>query len=234
MRKNILITGIPKIGKSTLLRKIIANIPNKVGFVTNEILGEMGRIGFEMETHLGNKAVVAHTDFQSLNKVSKYSVSIENLDSLIPEVSIFGNREVLYLDEISKIQIFSKSFQTLVLSYLNSKNTCICTIANIHHNNFIESILNREDIILVEISPENREEKEKFILQLLGKIEKAANYVNEPNRFIKKGGKVLILNSEHDTRTLTRKDNQWSCSCNFFQKHNICSHSIATEEFTKK
>ena len=35
--KKILLTGMPRSGKSTLLKKIIENIPNKAGFITDEI-----------------------------------------------------------------------------------------------------------------------------------------------------------------------------------------------------
>ena len=51
-------TGLPKSGKSTLLKKIIETIPNKIGFVTNEILKENERVGFEVETHLGKEMYI--------------------------------------------------------------------------------------------------------------------------------------------------------------------------------
>ena len=74
MKKNILLTGQPKSGKSTLLKKIIEDMQNKVGFVTNEILEMEGRIGFEIETSQGEKAIIAHIGLDTPNKVSRYSV----------------------------------------------------------------------------------------------------------------------------------------------------------------
>ena len=46
MQKNILITGKPKSGKSTILEKVIFGIPDKVGFITKEIRANGQRTGF--------------------------------------------------------------------------------------------------------------------------------------------------------------------------------------------
>jgi nucleoside-triphosphatase THEP1 len=95
MQKNILITGEPKSGKSTLLQKLITNTPNRVGFITNEIRNDTGRVGFEIEAQSGKKAVLAHIDFKTEQKVSKYFVNTENLESLILEISNFENNNFL-------------------------------------------------------------------------------------------------------------------------------------------
>ncbi len=47
---NILIVGLPKSGKTTLLKTILENYPKKTGFFTNEIRENDMRIGFEIET----------------------------------------------------------------------------------------------------------------------------------------------------------------------------------------
>lgn len=229
MQKNILITGRPKSGKSTLLRKIISTIPNKVGFVTNEILGEDGRVGFEIETHTGHTAVLAHVDFETEEKVSKYFVDIRNLDSMLPEVSDFEGSDFLYLDEIGQMQLFSEKFRGVVSRYLDSPNTCLATLSYVFEDDFTRKIKERDDILLVEISAEDREEKEEFILQLLKKIEKAKRYVSESERFTVRGSHV-DLRSEHGTRHLALMDGMWQCDCDFSARYGVCSHSIATRE----
>ncbi len=180
MQKNILITGKPKSGKSTLLRKLVIDIPNKVGFVTNEILGEQGRVGFEIETYAGHKTVLSHVDFETMQKVSKYGVDVKSFDSLLPEVFDFKSDDILYLDEIGQMQLFSEQFKELVLRYLDSENMCLATLSYVYESDFTESIKKRDDIILVEISAEDRQEKEEFVSQLLKKIEKAKRYISEP------------------------------------------------------
>lgn len=232
MQKNILITGKPKSGKSTLLRKLIATVPDKVGFVTNEILGEYGRVGFEIETYAGHKTILSHVDFKTQSKVSKYFVNVENLESVLPEISDTEDGDILYLDEIGEMQLFSDDFRKLVLKYLNSENICLATLSYVFENEFTNSIKKRDDIILVEISSENREEKGKFISELLKKIEKARKYISEPERFIVQDSYVE-LRSEHGIRKLVFINGKWDCSCDFSKKYNICSHAIAAKEIIK-
>ncbi len=232
MQKNILITGKPKSGKSTLLRKLISTIPNKVGFVTNEILGEDGRVGFEIETSAGHTAVLAHIDFQTEEKVSKYSVDIRNLESMLPEVSDFEKGDLLYLDEIGQMQLFSEKFKELVVQYLDSPNTCLATLSYVFEDDFTKQIKERGDIVLIEISAEDREEKGEFITQLLKKIEKARRYISESERFTVQDSRVDLM-SEHGTRHLTCVDGAWRCDCEFSARYGICSHAIATREIVK-
>ncbi|MEJ0054006.1 MAG: nucleoside-triphosphatase [bacterium] len=232
MQKNILITGRPGSGKSTLLRKLIGRIPAKEGFVTNEILGEHGRLGFEVETRSGSKAVLAHINFNTPRKVSKYFVDIGSLESMLPAVSDFKDGGILYLDEIGQMQLFSERFKDLVLRYLDARNTCIATLSSVFEDGFTDAIRKRDDIVLVEISAANREEQEVFITQLLKKIEKARKYSSEPERFTRTESGIE-LHSEHGTRTLVHTEGKWHCDCEFFKRYGICSHAIAAGEFAR-
>lgn len=232
MQKNILITGQPRSGKSTLLEKVISDIPNKVGFITKEILANGQRTGFKIRTHLGNELILADIHRSTPYKFSKYFVNVQALDTIIPEVATFNTNDILYLDEIAPLELFSEKFKRLVLQYLDSKNTCLATVKRGYADDFIQSIEKRDDVIFVEITAENREEKGLFVRQLLKKIEKARNYISEPERFTKRDG-LIILKSEHDMRNLALRHGKWKCDCSFFQKNRICSHSIATKKFVK-
>lgn len=52
LQMNILITGLPQSGKTTLLKTLLENYPQKTGFFTNEIRENGTRTGFEIETSL--------------------------------------------------------------------------------------------------------------------------------------------------------------------------------------
>ncbi len=233
MQKNILITGKPKSGKSTLLHKLIIPIHNKVGLVANEILDERGRIGFEMETHTGEKATLARVDVETPYQVSKYFVDVDSLESLIPKVSDFNSDALPSTSEIGQLQLFSETFNELVTGYLDAPNTCLATISYVYEDSFTKKVKERDDIILVEISAENREEKEVFISQLLKKIEKAKGYVSQPERFTIQDS-LAELKSEHGTRKLVHSNGKWQCSCDFYKQYGICSHAIAIAEITEK
>jgi len=63
--KNLLITGRPGCGKTTLIKKILegANLPIG-GFYTEEIRERGARKGFRILTAEGKTGVLAHADFK--------------------------------------------------------------------------------------------------------------------------------------------------------------------------
>ncbi|MFN7161268.1 MAG: nucleoside-triphosphatase [Candidatus Gracilibacteria bacterium] len=231
MRKNIIITGLPGTGKSTFIKKIISEYPNSTGFTTNEIREDGERTGFEIETSKSEKALLASTHFKTLFKVSKYYVAIDELNRIIPCVAHFKNSDLLYLDEIGQMQLFSISFiNDLVLKYFAAPNTTIMTLSKVFEDPIITMIKERRDIILIEVTKENREEMLIYTKELLGKIAKAKRYVQESERFSGKFPEITMT-TDHETRHLVFTAD-WQCDCSFFEKHKICSHIIAVEKYT--
>lgn len=230
MKKNILITGAVKSGKSTLLGSIIQPVAYKVGFVTEEIRIGGVRVGFKIVTSAGKESIFAHVDFRTPYPVAKYHVDIEQLESLLPDIELYQPRDLLYIDEIGQMQLLSETFKKTVTTFLDTPNTTIMTISSVFQDSFIDAVKARGDVILVEITPETRDERLVYINGLLGKIEKAKGYVSEPGRFVF-GDTHVTLTSSHGTRRLTKTaDNTWSCTCDFYAQYSICSHAIATEE----
>ncbi len=232
MIKNILITGLPRSGKTTILEEVIAEYKDRVGFITKEVLRDGKRTGFEIITNLGKRVMLADVNFKTNYMVSKYFVDIKNLESIVPEIEIFKKEDNLFLDEIGQMELFSKKFKQLVLKFLDSENIFLATLTKVYNDDFIYSIKNREDIIIIEISAEDREIKKQFIKDLIKKIIKAKNYLNEPERFKRKGS-VIEMKSEHGLRKITYSNGKWNCDCNFFNQNQICSHTITIAELIR-
>lgn len=226
MIKNIIVTGPPRSGKSILVEKVISKFPKKSGFITREVRREGERVGFEIETHQGSKTILASVDFKTKLKASKYFVDVKNLDGIIPEVEKFSGGDLLYIDEIGQMELYSEKFRDLALKYLNSDNTCLATLKQVYQDKLIDGIYKRDDIYLIELAEGEGDEKALFVEQLIGKIEKAKQYIQKPEKFVRRGDGIEFT-SEHGTRHLQLSDGKWDCDCNFFEKGRICSHTFA-------
>ena len=63
---------------------------------------------------------------------------------------------------------------------------------------------------------------------LIGKIEKAKRYAQEPDRVTFTELSVKFR-GEHDDYDTGYKDGKWHCSCRFFSTWKLCSHTLALE-----
>ncbi|MFC1962615.1 hypothetical protein ACFLWB_01255 [Chloroflexota bacterium] len=64
---------------------------------------------------------------------------------------------------------------------------------------------------------------------LIGKVEKATRYAQEPGR-VTFSDFTATFRGEHDSYHLTYRDNAWHCSCHFFPQWNTCSHTMALQK----
>ncbi len=163
--KNILITGKPGCGKTTIIRRIIEELKlDAGGFYTEEIrIGEK-RVGFKIITLDGKKSILAHVDIESPYRVSKYGVNLEGLEKVGVE-SIWRaleEKDVVVIDEIGKMELFSNRFKEAVNTALNSDKITIATIL-LAPNPYTDKIKRRKDVKLFYISPENRERAKEEI-----------------------------------------------------------------------
>ena len=226
---NILLTGQPKSGKTTLLKKLVEDLNLKKGLFAEEIRRQGERIGFEVVCSNGKKALLASIDSESEIRVGKYGVEIESFEELLNDLPELDEDETFYLDEIGQMQLNSNKFKQVVREYLDKTNTLVGTVSAVYENEFIDEVRSRSDVFVVEITPETREEKLNFIKELLGKIQKSRKYISEPERFSVDKDTVR-LNSEHGQRVLRLRDGEWECNCDFYSKHSVCSHKMATDK----
>jgi nucleoside-triphosphatase THEP1 len=81
--KNLLLTGPPGCGKSTLIEKLIARIDQPMtGFFTGELRDRGRRVGFSITTLCGKQGVLAHASSKSPVRVGKYGVNVEAIDQM--------------------------------------------------------------------------------------------------------------------------------------------------------
>ena len=63
---------------------------------------------------------------------------------------------------------------------------------------------------------------------LIGKIEKAKRYAQEPERVTFSELSVKFQGENNDYAT-EYKEGKWHCSCHFFSSWGVCSHTMALE-----
>ena len=131
MASAYLLTGRPGTGKTTIVREAIARAKIKAGgFYTAEIRGGGVRQGFQIITLDGQSAILANIDIPSPHRVSKYGVDIENLDK-VGVAAIYRaveESDLIVIDEIGKMELFSTRFKEAVLKALDSKKKVLGTI----------------------------------------------------------------------------------------------------------
>ena len=165
--KNIFLTGPPSSGKTTVIKKIITGLKRPAkGFYTEEIRVDDKRQGFKMITLDGKEGLLGHRDIKSDYTVSKCGVSIENIDNIaVPAIIPDNQSQIIILDEIGKMECFSKKFKEAALQALDSNNTVIGTIA-ISGTEFIRKIKERCDMKIIEATESNRHELSDKILSM--------------------------------------------------------------------
>lgn len=157
-RKNVLFTGYPGCGKSTLIERIIQKLNSPAtGFFTQEIRKDDQRIGFSIDTLDGNHGLLASTGTRGQYRVGKYGVNIEDIDRIIvPSIIPKTENTVVIIDEIGKMECFSPLFRRTLIDILNSDYPVIGSVS-LKGNQFIQKIKTRADVLLVHVNEKNRD-----------------------------------------------------------------------------
>jgi nucleoside-triphosphatase len=156
---SLLITGVPGVGKTTLIRNIAQSLEDKhpAGFYTRELREGGSRAGFELVGLDGQRRTLSHTRIAGRYRVGKYGVDVSGFDEFLKSLTIpSGRRCLIIIDEIGKMECFSAAFRDMIAKVLDDDCLLVATIAK-RGNEFIEGIKKRHDILLFELTRENRD-----------------------------------------------------------------------------
>lgn len=158
-RKNILLAGVPGIGKTTVIRKIAACLGALAGGVVTEELRERGRrVGFTIESLCGEKMLMATTRNLPGPKIGRYTVIVENLEKVgiaAIERALDDDRIVL-VDEIGKMEMLSLGLRQTILKALDSRSDTVSTLGVARHP-FLDCVRSRDDVRVFEVTLGNRD-----------------------------------------------------------------------------
>jgi len=174
-KKNLLITGLPGVGKTTLIKKLSEELRylHPAGFYTAEIREEGLRKGFELVSLEGRRGVLSHIDIKSPYRVGRYKVDIKSFEDFLDGISFFDDSTgLVIIDEIGKMECLSDQFKKLIKELLDSAKWVIATIA-LKGSGLIGDIKKRHDVKLFEMTQSNRD-------SLFSEIIKEINLNNSP------------------------------------------------------
>ncbi len=170
-KKNILITGLPGVGKTTIIKKLSEELRkfHPVGFYTEEIREKGIRKGFKLIGLDGGEGILSHVDVKSTYTVGKYKVDINSFENFIDSIPFFDHTiSFIIIDEIGKMECLSEKFTKLMKVILDSEKLVAATIA-LRGIGLIEEIKKRDDIKIFEITPSNRE---SILFEILSDIKR--------------------------------------------------------------
>ena len=160
MPNNILIIGSPRIGKTTLVKRLLKDLTPLVvrGFYKESIIENNILKGYSIITLDLKWQILAHIDIEGPDRIEDIGVNVDGFEQLVlPHLSLFTGTELFIIDEIGKMECFSQLFITRVRSLLDSPTPVLATVAQ-KGAGFISEVKSRSDVALIQITVENRDQ----------------------------------------------------------------------------
>ena len=171
MTEKVLLTGRPGCGKTTLIKRVANNLPQRAGgFYTEEIRDRGTRAGFKIVTLDGDEVVFAHVDLKTAEHFAKYRLDLSVLEAVgVKAVREAVQRQrLVVIDEIGPMEIRSTIFRDAVNEALDSEVPVLATIFA-RSMLFTDAVKSRPDVTLIDVRPDNRE---RLVSELSDRIQK--------------------------------------------------------------
>jgi len=167
---NILITGHPGVGKTTIIRRVLQGLEDRIGgFTTQEIRRGGRRVGFSIRAvDTGQEGVLAHIDISGPFRVGHYGVNTADMErvGVLALRRAIESADLIVMDEIGRMENYCPSFQSEVIRALDAPQDVLGTL-QMRSAPFLDRIRRRRDVSVRLVTGENRQSMPESLLALL-------------------------------------------------------------------
>ena len=166
MTRHILLTGLPGVGKTTVIKQLAHSLATHQpdGFFTQEIRENGIRKGFELVTLDGRCQLLSHVNIPGSHRVGRYGVDLTGFEKLLETLDLrHSPSQLVILDEIGKMECLSPRFIQEVEALLDSTKMLIATVG-LKGGGFPGTVRSRPDCQVVTVTLSNRSTLSSMIL----------------------------------------------------------------------
>jgi nucleoside-triphosphatase len=170
----VFLTGIPSVGKSTVVRKVAERIQQdgvKVGGMTSaDLRSGSARVGFEIRDLMTGKAgVLAHVNQTTGPRIGKYRVKGEDLDKIGAEaiLSAIKHADLIVIDEVGPMELTSRRFRDAVQAALACSKSLLGTVHRNAQDPLVQEIKTDRTVEVIEVTNQNRDSLPDVLLERL-------------------------------------------------------------------
>jgi nucleoside-triphosphatase len=170
----VFVTGIPGVGKSTIVVKVVERTQQegvKVGGMTSsDLRSGQTRVGFEIRNLMtGEAGVLAHVSQDTGPRIGKYHVKSEDLDRIGTEaiVSAIKHADLIVIDEVGPMELTSRGFKDAVQAALDCGKPLLGTVHRNAQDPLVNAIKRDREVEVIEATNENRDSLPDMLLKRL-------------------------------------------------------------------
>ena len=165
---NIFLTGRVKSGKSTVLRKVLAELkPCRIGgFFTEAVIENSQTVGYQIRSVSNQSMIFARANSQGEYQIGGFGIFPEVFESLGVRIleSALESSQLILMDEIGVMEVGAPKFKESILRCLNS-NIVVSGAIKYKSNTFLDTIRNRPDLELLYVNESNRDSLPQLVIK---------------------------------------------------------------------